>query len=110
MDILGIPVKIENRQELYDLAYLAEQQGIHLSTQRLLFNPHTGHAYCPGIEMPPHAGRGYLSDDIQEIECELASGVDDSENWKLDDTSIRKLHELKVSIAREGLAKLLAEG
>lgn len=98
LNILGIPVSVKNYRQICDAAYLAEQQGIHISPAKIMFDQDTGHAYSPLT----HEDAGYpsrnLKTDILEIQAELASRRDDSELQKLDNISIEKLKGVRTTL------------
>ena len=95
MDVLGVPICVDNYHKVCGAVYEAEQRGVYVSPSRVLFDEKTGRAYSP----MSHESGGNLSwnlrCDVEEIEGELAAGIDDSVGWSLDSNSLRVLEMMK---------------
>jgi len=87
-------------QEVCDKVYQAEQIGVHIKPQVLLyFNKRIGHAFSPLTHEDGGNPSINLLSEIHEIKRDLeitktAGFPDDSESWGLDNNSIRKLESL----------------
>lgn len=97
MDILGIPVIMENYRKICDAAYLAEQNGVHISPARLVFDKQRGCAYSPVTHESPGFLARNLVDDVYEIQQELEV-FDESKGWKLDEESVSRLKAIKSRV------------
>ena len=119
LNYLDVPIKIENAQEIMDIVYLAERNGININPSTIKFSRKSGHAYSPTIREFNWGHFHSLYVDIREIvnylkvdkflrENKGAKG-DVLSEWKLDESSRKKLDELKVQIQTSGIERCLIE-
>ncbi|MEK6935596.1 MAG: hypothetical protein AABW67_02325 [Nanoarchaeota archaeon] len=106
LDALKLPItpNIQITQKYYqkvcNKVYQAEQIGVHIKPQVLLyFNEKTGHAFSPHSHEDGGNPSTNLCSEIYEIKRDLETAKimnlpDDSESWKLDKESIKKLESL----------------
>jgi len=98
-DSLGLPFQIrtfEDRLIMQKAVYLAQAAGVNLG--------YYYHWYLHGPYSPS------LTRDEFAIAMDISAGLDESERWKLDDTSSQRLEELRDIFAepnRDNLAKKL---
>ena len=97
MNVLGIPIKVENYRRICNAVYLAEQVGVYISPSRVLWDPKTNQAYSPKTHEDGDYPSWNLLDDVRDIQGELECGLDldDSRGWRLDAESVKKLEALK---------------
>jgi len=99
MDIIGIPVHLNNYREICDAVYHAEQIGLCISPARVEWNEQKMRAWSP----PTHEYGGCpstdLRDDVYAIQIEIQGSLergekDDSFGCKIDEPSAEKLRNL----------------
>ena len=100
MDIIGIPVHLNNYREICDAVYHAEQVGVHISPSRVEWDWQKMRAWSP----PTHeSGSSPLSSDLREdvytiqidVQGSLECGEkDDSFGYTMDEPSAEKLRNL----------------
>ena len=99
VDALGLPFQIrtfEDRLIMQKAVYLAQAAGINLG--------YYYHWYLYGPYSPS------LTRDEYAIAADISAGIDESEGWKLDDTSSQRLEEIRdifAGLPRDKLAKKL---
>lgn len=99
IDALNLPFQInsfEDRLILQKAIYLAQAAGVHLG--------YYYHWYLYGPYSPS------LTQDEYAIATDISSGLDESEGWKLDDSSSQRLKEIRsifTNPQRDKLAKKL---
>lgn len=98
LDILGIPVKIENYRKICNAVYEAEQRGVHISSSTIYFDEKEGIAYSPMSHETSDFPSKNLLTDVCDLKREIDTPLDYSKNYKLDDVSIRKLKKLKEDL------------
>jgi len=97
MDLIGIPVCVENYREICDAVYHAEQMGIYIIPSRIEWDWQKMRAYSPRTQERCFSHN--LRDDVAEIQAEingsLRHGVkDDSFGCKIDEPVAEKLRNL----------------
>ncbi|MFH1711313.1 MAG: hypothetical protein ABH840_03305 [Nanoarchaeota archaeon] len=92
MNIIGIPIKVENYRRICNAVYFAEQAGVHISPSRVEWDEQKMRAWSPRTQERCYSHN--LLDDVREIQGDLELGFDDSIGWKLDDSSVKKLRNL----------------
>ncbi|MCK4784562.1 MAG: hypothetical protein KAV87_12490 [Desulfobacteraceae bacterium] len=95
IDGLNLPFKVgsfEDRLIMQKAVYLAQAGGVNLG--------YYYHWYLHG----PYSSS--LTRDEYAIATDISVGLDESEGWKLDDTSLRRLEEIRKIFAEPKRAKL----
>ena len=119
LSYLGVPINIENFQEICDVAYLCKQRGIDICSPEVKLNPKSGRTYSPTNRMYNWGYAHNLRNEIQEIVTELDSEkwlrekrgmiCNTLREWKLDKESRKKLDNLKSEIIEKGIERCLRE-
>jgi len=92
LDILGIPIRVENYKQICEAVYVAEQVGVHINPSRIEWDKVRKMAYSPKTEERCFSHN--LFDDVREIQEELEKGLNDSSGYTLDNASEEKLRKL----------------
>ena len=115
MDKLGIGLKLflnyfdispimKNYNRVADFLYVAQERSIHVLPQNFFYNPKIGHARHHFLEEMP--GDPYSRNLFEFLE-EIQYSHKESEGWKLDGNSLRKLNNLKRDVEKVGIEVLL---
>lgn len=99
MDLLDIPICMDNYRKICNAVYLAEQKGVHIDPTRMVrFSKKYGCAISPKSHEYSGCPSRNLVDDVEEIEYESKDELKWASKWNLDKQSKEKLLELKVEL------------
>jgi len=97
MDIIGIPVCVENYREICDAVYHAWRIGVYISHSRIEWDWQKMRAWSPRTQERCFSHN--LRDDVAQIQAEIEGSLkhgvnDDSFGYKMDEPTAIKLKNL----------------
>ena len=95
---------IENYNSIADFLYVAQERDIHVLPQIFLYDSKRGHARHDFLgEIPGNPYSRNLFEFLEDIQ----HSHEESEEWKLDRASIKRLNNLKRDVEKVGIEGLL---
>lgn len=107
MEILGIPITMENATEVYKVSYLAQQRGLQIAPKIVYYDKRNG-------KLSSETRRTHYDDfdenllyDIKEVSCSRPEEIGWAKTFQMKKSSAKKLEKLKIDIEKKGIEKLL---